>query len=172
MPISSRLGFALVLTLTMAGQVAGQSTKTVAVGDRVRVEVGTLPGTPTGALTYQGILVAVRSDSLWVRTGRAPQPFGIAADDIRRLRVPGRRSAAAGAGRGAAIGALVVGVVGAVLLEGGDEEVSSGAGFVAGAIPGALIGALWGAAVPVQTWLPAELPRGETQATGSTTGSP
>jgi hypothetical protein len=125
----------------------------VSAGSRVRILV---PVVTPGPMVGRG--AALTADSLLL--ARAPGA-GLQIDSryVQALQVSAGRSRFAWALRGAGVGLLVGGVVGARAMGKGDQTgLAALAGFFVGAIIGTPLGAGVGAAAAPERWMPVRLP--------------
>ena len=148
-----RLGIAAVVALSFLASasnppLAAQGTASVGAGDRVRV-------TTARGTTHDGLVHTLRPGAL--ELGAAGESVTLLITSVELLEV--HRGTRGRAGRGALIGALVSGVIGAVWARQWCVTASNCvqhrlvvAGFGVGLLPGALLGAAVGSLVRSDRW--------------------
>jgi hypothetical protein len=125
----------------------------VSAGSRVRLVAPMVTPAP-----MVGTVAALTADSLLLSRGGGAR-LQIDTREVRALAVSAGHSRFAWALRGAAVGLLVGGIVGAKAAGAGDETgLAAFVGFLGGIVVGTPLGAGIGAAAAPERWTPVRLP--------------
>lgn len=140
--------FALVLTVaTPAGLHAQSDRLYLPVGTRIRVQAA------TDARPFTGTVWRITSDTLAVAVSSGNALLQLPTARVTSIEVSEGRDRLGWGVRGAGIGALSGGLLGAVTLgHGSQDDLGTLAGFFAGSILGAAGGALFGAIAAPERW--------------------
>ena len=138
----------IVLAVTIPGALRAQSDRlSLPVGTRIRVQ------TTTEAPPFTGTVWRITSDTLAVAVSSGNALLQLPTAHVASIEVSDGRDRLGWGVRGAGLGVLAGGLLGAVTLgRDSQADLAAIAGFLAGAVVGAAGGALVGAIVAPERW--------------------